>query len=85
MEYVEGRILWEPHASRNDRPKRARHTTELNRVHCRLAPRFDSRPGGPCGDYGKPGNYIERADRTMGESNMRQRTRERIPAMDRLI
>lgn len=58
MECVEGRILWDPSLPGMTPVQRAAHFDELNRVMAALH-RVDPQAVG-LGDYGKPGNYIER-------------------------
>ena len=56
MEYVPGRILWDPTLPGVERAARAAHYAELNRVIAALH-RFDFVAAG-LADYGRPGNYI---------------------------
>ena len=58
MECVEGRILWDPSLPDMNNIDRAAHYDELNRVIAELH-RVDPVEVG-LGDFGKPGNYIER-------------------------
>jgi len=58
MDCVEGRILWDPTLPGMSAGERAAHYDELNRVIAALH-RVDPLAIG-LGDYGKPGNYIER-------------------------
>ena len=82
MEYVEGRILWDPTLPGMTRAERAAHYDELNRVIAALH-RVDVETVG-LSDYGKPGNYVERQ---VGRWTRQYQAAgaERIPAMDRLI
>ena len=82
MEFVEGRILWDPTLPGMTRGQRAAHYAELNRViaalHC-----FDYQGAG-LADFGKPGNYVERQ---IGRwtKQYQAAAADRIPSMDRLI
>ena len=82
MEYVEGRILWDPTLPGMTRGERAAHYAELNRViaalHC-----FDYEAAGLSG-FGRPGNYIERQI-ARWTKQYQAAAADRIPAMDRLI
>jgi aminoglycoside phosphotransferase (APT) family kinase protein len=82
MDYVEGRILWDPTLPGMTRGERAAHYDELNRVIAALH-RVDYRAAG-LGDYGKPGNYVERQVARWSRQYQAAGA-ERIPAMDRLI
>jgi aminoglycoside phosphotransferase (APT) family kinase protein len=82
MEYVEGRILWDPMLPGMTPPQRAAHYDELNRVISALH-RVDYVAAG-LADYGRPGSYVER--QVARWSKQYQATAApRIPAMDRLI
>jgi aminoglycoside phosphotransferase (APT) family kinase protein len=82
MEYVEGRILWDPSLPGMTREARAAHYDELNRVlaalHC-----VDYAAIG-LADYGKPGQYIARQIARWSKQ-YQAGTAEPIPAMDALI
>jgi len=82
MEYVEGRILWDPTLPGMTRGERAAHYAELNRViaalHC-----FDYEAAG-LSDFGRPGNYVERQI-ARWTKQYQAAGADRIPAMDRLI
>ena len=82
MEYVEGRILWDPTLPGMTPEERAAHYDELNRVIAALH-RFDFAAAG-LADFGKPGNYIERQIARWSKQYQAAGA-ERIPAMDRLI
>ncbi len=82
MEYVEGRILWDPTLPGMTGEERAAHYAELNRVIAALH-RFDFKAAG-LGDFGRPGNYIERQIARWSKQYQAAGA-ERIPAMDRLI
>ena len=82
MEYVEGRVLWDPTLPGMTRTQRAAHYAEVNRVIAALH-RVDIGAVG-LSDYGKPGNYIERQIARWSRQ-YQAAGGERIPAMDRLI
>jgi len=82
MEYVEGRILWDPTLPGMTPPQRAAHYDELNRVIAALH-RIDYAAVG-LADYGRPGNYIERQVARWSKQ-YQAAAAPRIPAMDRLI
>jgi aminoglycoside phosphotransferase (APT) family kinase protein len=82
MEYVEGRILWDPTLPGMTPPQRAAHYDELNRVIAALH-RIDFAAMG-LADYGRPGNYIERQVARWSKQ-YQAAAAPRIPAMDRLI
>jgi aminoglycoside phosphotransferase (APT) family kinase protein len=82
MEYVEGRVLWDPMLPGMTREERAAHYDELNRVIAALH-RVDVRAAG-LSDYGKPGNYVERQVARWSRQ-YQAAVGDRIPAMDRLI
>jgi aminoglycoside phosphotransferase (APT) family kinase protein len=82
MEYVEGRILWDPTLPGMTPAARAAHYDELNRVLATLH-RVDYTAVG-LADYGRPGQYIERQ---VGRWSKQYQagTAPPISAMDRLI
>ena len=82
MEYVEGRVLWDATLPGLTPTQRAEHYDELNRVIAALH-RIDYGAAG-LGDFGKPGNYIERQIARWSKQ-YHAAAAERIPAMDRLI
>ena len=82
MEYVEGRILWDPTLPGMTREDRAAHYAELNRVIAALH-RFDYAAAG-LSDFGRPGNYIERQIARWSKQYQTAGA-ERVPAMERLI
>lgn len=82
MDYVEGRVLWDPTLGGLAHDERAAHYRELNRVIAALH-RVDYNAIG-LGDYGKPGNYLARQIDRWGKQYRASET-ERIEAMDRLI
>ncbi len=82
MEYVEGRILWDPTLPGMSPPMRAAHYDELNRVIAALH-RVDYAAVG-LADFGKTGSYIARQVARWSKQ-YEAAGAERIPAMDRLI
>ena len=82
MQYIEGRVLWDPTLPGMTRGERAAHYDELNRVIAALH-RVDIGAVG-LSDYGKPGNYVERQIARWSRQ-YQAAGGERIPAMDRLI
>jgi len=82
MEYVDGRILWDPTLPGMTPQQRAAHYDELNRVIAALH-RIDYMAAG-LGGYGKPGNYVERQVARWSKQ-YHASAGDRIPAMDRLI
>ena len=82
MEYVEGRVLWDPMLPGLTPTQRAAHYDELNRVIAALH-RIDYSAAG-LADYGRPGNYIERQIARWSKQ-YHAAAADRIPAMDRLI
>ena len=82
MDYVEGRIFWDPTLPDLSPSQRAAIYDELNRVIAALH-RVDHVAIG-LGDYGRPGNYFTRQiDRWTKQ--YRASETEKIEAMDRLI
>ena len=82
MEYVEGRVLWDPTLPGMTAAQRAAHYDELNRVLSTLH-RVDYGAVG-LADFGKVGQYIERQIARWSKQ-YEAAAAERIPAMDRLI
>jgi aminoglycoside phosphotransferase (APT) family kinase protein len=82
MEYVEGRVLWDPTLPGMPPAARAAHYTELNRVQAALH-QVDYQAAG-LGDFGKPGQYIERQIARWSKQ-YEAGGAERIPSMDALI
>ena len=82
MDYVEGRVIWDPTLAELTRGERTAHYDELNRVIAALH-RVDPAEVG-LGDYGKPGNYLARQIDRWSRQYRASET-ERIEAMDRLI
>jgi aminoglycoside phosphotransferase (APT) family kinase protein len=82
MDYVEGRVLWDPQLPGMAPGERAAIFDEMNRVIAALH-RVDYAALG-LADYGKPGNYFQRqVDRWSRQ--YRASETEKIEAMDRLI
>jgi len=82
MEYVEGRILWDPTLPDMAPAQRTAHYDELNRVIATLH-RVDYNEIG-LGDFGRTGNYIERQVARWSRQYQAAGA-DRIDAMDRLI
>ena len=82
MDYVAGRVLWDPTLGELTREQRKAHYDELNRVIAALH-RVDPAAVG-LGDYGKPGNYLARQIDRWSRQYRASET-ERIEAMDSLI
>ncbi len=82
MEFVDGRIFWNPDTPGLDRKERAALYDNVNETLARLH-NFDYEALG-LGDYGKPGNYFERQiSRWAGQ--YRASETHTVEAMDRLI
>jgi aminoglycoside phosphotransferase (APT) family kinase protein len=82
MEYVEGRILWDPTLPGMTPPQRAAHYDELNRVIAALH-QVDYAAAG-LRDYGRIGSYVERQVARWSKQYQAAGA-DRIEAMDRLI
>ena len=82
MEYIDGRILWDPTMPGMTRDARAAHYDELNRVQATLH-QVDYRSVGLV-DFGKPGRYIERQIARWSKQYDAAGA-ARIPSMDALI
>jgi aminoglycoside phosphotransferase (APT) family kinase protein len=82
MEYVQGRVLWDPALPGMPRAERAAHYDELNRVIAALHS-VDFAAAG-LADYGRHGHYIERQVARWSKQYLAAGV-ERIPAMDRLL
>lgn len=82
MEYVEGRVLWDPTLPGMTRAARAAHYDELNRVLAALHQVGIERAG--LGDFGRHGQYIERQVARWSKQYAAAGIAP-IPAMDRLI
>jgi len=82
MEYVAGRVLWDPTLPGMTREQRAAIYDELNRVMAALH-QVDYKQIG-LADYGKPGSYLERQINRWTKQYRASET-ERIEAMEQLI
>jgi aminoglycoside phosphotransferase (APT) family kinase protein len=82
MDYVEGRVLWDPTLPGLTNAQRAAHYDELNRVIAALH-KVDVAAVG-LGDYGKPGNFLARQIDRWSRQYRASET-ERIESMDHLI
>lgn len=82
MDYVEGRILWDPSLPGMTGVERSAIFDEMNRVIAALH-RVDYQAVG-LSDYGKPGNYLERQVARWSRQYKASET-EKIEAMDNLI
>ncbi len=82
MEYIEGRVMWDPALPDLEKAQRRPVFDEMNRVLAAVH-RVDVEAVG-LGDYGKPGNYFERqVGRWTGQ--YRATETDSIPEMDRVI
>ncbi|MBI3526165.1 MAG: phosphotransferase [Betaproteobacteria bacterium] len=82
MDYVEGRILWDPTLPGLSPAERRAIYDEMNRVIAALHTVDYAAVG--LGDYGKPGNYLERQVARWSKQYQAAET-EKIEAMDQLI
>ncbi len=82
MDFVEGRVLWDPTLGWLTNEQRTAHYRELNRVIAALHQVNYAAVG--LGDYGKPGNYLARQIDRWSKQYRASET-ERIEAMDKLI
>jgi len=82
MDFVDGRVLWDPTLAGLTNEQRAAHYKELNRVIAALHSVDYAAIG--LGDYGKPGNYLARQIDRWSKQYRASET-ETIEAMDRLI
>jgi aminoglycoside phosphotransferase (APT) family kinase protein len=82
MEYVEGRIFWDPALASLPKDTRAEIYAEMNRVIAKLHSLDPVALG--VGDYGRPGGYIQRQVQRW-TTQYRAAQTEDIPAMERLI
>ena len=82
MEYVEGRVIWDPTLPGMTPTQRAEHYDDLNRVIAALHQVDLTKVG--LGDFGKPGNYVGRQVARWAKQ-YQAGSAERIPAMDQLI
>lgn len=82
MEYVDGRVFWNPALPEIAIDQRGAYYREIARVLGKIHRLNPSEIG--LGDYGKPGNYFARQLKRWGEQ-YQQSVIEVIPAMDQLI
>ncbi len=82
MDYVAGRVLWEPSLPHMSKAQRGPYFDELNRVIAMLHSLDYASIG--LADYGKPGNYIERQINRWIKQYRASET-EHIEAMENLI
>ena len=82
MEYVGGRVLWDPRLPDLSPPERARYHDEINRVIAALHSVDPVAVG--LGDFGKTGEYIARQVARWTKQYQASET-EKIEAMDNLI
>ncbi len=82
MEYLDGRVFWDPALPELSDEDRARAYDDMNRVMAALHSVDVNAVG--LGDYGKPGNYFERQVGRWTKQYRASET-ETIPAMERLI
>jgi aminoglycoside phosphotransferase (APT) family kinase protein len=82
MEYVDGRVLWDPVLPGMSPQGRAAHYDEMNRVLAALH-QVDYNAVG-LGDFGRPGGYIERQIARWSKQ-YEAGSADRIPSMDALI
>ena len=83
MEYINGRILWEPTLPGMMLAERKAHYAEINRVIAALHG-VDYQAVG-LGDFGKSGQYVERQVARWAKNYLATTEAPRIPAMDQLI
>jgi aminoglycoside phosphotransferase (APT) family kinase protein len=82
MDYVEGRVIWDPQLPGLTAAQRRAHYAELGRVIAALH-RVDPAAVG-LGDYGRPGNYLERQVARWTKQYRAAET-ETIESVERLI
>jgi aminoglycoside phosphotransferase (APT) family kinase protein len=82
MEFVDGRVLWDPKLPGLSAAQRGQVYDEMNRVIAALHALDPEAVG--LADYGRPGSYIARQVARWTRQYRASET-ERIPAMDRLI
>ena len=83
MQYITGRILWDPALPDVSPAERGAHYAEINRVIAALHS-VDFQSVG-LGDYGKSGQYVERQVARWAKNYLAATEAPRIPAMDQLI
>ncbi|MCK7597515.1 phosphotransferase [Microbulbifer sp. CAU 1566] len=82
MEYIEGRVLWNPALPDLDSEQRGEIYQEMNRVLAALHSVNLKQTG--LTDYGRPGNFYQRQINRWSQQYRASET-EQIPEMDRLI
>ncbi len=82
MEYVDGRVFWDPELAQIPVSDRAQYYAEIARVMAAIHRLNPSAIG--LADFGKPGNYFARQLKRWGEQYVLSMT-DAIPAMDALI
>jgi len=82
MEYIDGRVMWDPALPEKNNEERAAIYQEMNRVLAALHSVDIDRVG--LSDYGKPGNYFERQVGRWSKQYRASET-EAIPEMERLM
>ncbi|MBZ0216460.1 MAG: phosphotransferase family protein [Fimbriimonadaceae bacterium] len=82
MDFVEGRVIWEPHMPGMTKEDRSAIFVELNHTIAKLHS-YDPQKLG-LGDFGKPANYVARQVSRWSKQYLASQT-EDVPAMDRLI
>jgi len=82
MEYIDGRVMWDPALPESNAEQRTAIYSEMNRVLAALHS-VDIEAVG-LSDYGKPGSYFERQVGRWSKQYVSSKT-EDIPAMDTLI
>ena len=83
MEYISGRILWDPALPGMTAAERGAHYDEINRVIAALHSVDYAAVG--LGDYGKAGQYVERQVARWAKNYLAATEAPRIESMDRLI
>jgi len=82
MEFIDGRVMWDPALPESSKEQRTAIYAEMNRVLAALHS-VDIEAAG-LSDYGKPGSYFERQVGRWSKQYLTTQT-EVIPAMDTLI
>jgi aminoglycoside phosphotransferase (APT) family kinase protein len=82
MEYIDGRVMWDPALPELQPEQRGPIYSEMSRVLAALHS-VDIEAAG-LGDYGRPGNYFERQIGRWGKQYRAAET-ETIPAMEKLL
>lgn len=82
MDWVDGRIFWEPHLPSLDATERSAIYDSMNEAIARLHT-IDFAAAG-LGDFGRPAGYVERQIRRWSQQYEASRTQD-VPAMERLM